>query len=247
VDVWAVQEVEDIDTLRFFAATELGGRYPYLVLIEGNDPRLIDLAVLSRLPLGAVTSWQHAVHRDAPGERVFGRDLLEVEVLNAQRTRRLFTLFNAHLKSHFVPFDQDQAAGAAAANQRRLQQAEVITQIVAARTRPDSRYVIAGDLNDPPSSPWLQPLTGSPKLRLYDALSAPLETRPAKPDSPAPVSPAWTHRFKQSGQPARYELFDHLWLSPSLGDRHDGAWIMRRRTHAGEGSDHDPALIRLSF
>ena len=52
LDVLCAQEVEDIDTLRFFAAQHLGGSYRYLVLVEGNDPRLIDLAVLSRLPLG---------------------------------------------------------------------------------------------------------------------------------------------------------------------------------------------------
>jgi hypothetical protein len=67
VDVWAVQEVEDIDTLRFFARNDLAGAYPHVVLIEGNDPRLIDVAVLSKLPLGAVTSWQHAVHPGDPG------------------------------------------------------------------------------------------------------------------------------------------------------------------------------------
>jgi len=247
VDVWAVQEVEDIDTLRFFAATELAGQYPHVVLIEGNDPRLIDLAVVSRLPLGAVTSWQHAVHPQAPTERVFGRDLLEVEVLNPPRTQRLFTLFNNHLKSHFVPFNEDQVAGATAANRRRQHQAEMITEIVAARTRPNSRYVITGDMNDPPTSPWLEPLTASSTLQLSDALAAAVETRPAKHDNPPPPSTAWTHRFKESGQPARYELFDHLWLSPALADRHEGAWIMRRRTHAGEGSDHDPALVQLSI
>ncbi|MFD0007941.1 hypothetical protein ACFVJ4_36805 [Streptomyces sp. NPDC127178] len=72
-----MQEVEDIDTLRFFVAQHLGGAYPHLSLIEGNDPRLIDIAVLSKFPVGAVTSWQHAVHPDVPGERVFSRDLLE--------------------------------------------------------------------------------------------------------------------------------------------------------------------------
>jgi endonuclease/exonuclease/phosphatase family metal-dependent hydrolase len=247
VDVWAVQEVEDIDTLRFFAANDLGGRYPYVVLIEGNDPRLIDLAVLSRLPLGAVTSWQHAVHRDDPGRRVFGRDLLEVEVLDARRTRRLFTLFNTHLKSHFVPFGQDPEAGAATANRRRQRQAETVARIVAARTRPDSSYVVTGDMNDPPDSEWLAPFTASAELRLSDALTAPVETRPAKADSVPPAGPAWTHRFKESGQPPHYSLFDHIWLSPSLAAKHDGAWIVRRRTHAGEGSDHDPALVRLSL
>ncbi len=217
------------------------------MLIEGNDPRLIDLAVLSRLPLGAVTSWQHAVHPEAPSERVFGRDLPEVEVLNSDRSKRLFTLFNNHLKSHFVPFDEDPEAGAAAANRRRRQQAETIEKIVAARTRPDSRYLIAGDMNDPPDSEWLEPLTRSAALRLADGLTNPTETRLAKSDTPPPTSAAWTHRFKQASKPARYELFDHLWLSPALADDHDGSWIMRRRTHGGEGSDHDPALVQLTI
>ncbi|MEM6664857.1 MAG: endonuclease/exonuclease/phosphatase family protein, partial [Pseudomonadota bacterium] len=43
VDVLAVQEVEDIDTLKQFAREDLGGMYPHVALIEGNDPRLIDL------------------------------------------------------------------------------------------------------------------------------------------------------------------------------------------------------------
>src|SRR5687768_8329042 len=42
LDILAVQEVEDIDTLRYFARHELPGNpYPHLILIEGNDPRLI--------------------------------------------------------------------------------------------------------------------------------------------------------------------------------------------------------------
>jgi hypothetical protein len=38
LDVLAVQEVKDIDTLRFFAAQQLGGSYPHLSLIEGTLP-----------------------------------------------------------------------------------------------------------------------------------------------------------------------------------------------------------------
>lgn len=245
VDVWAVQEVEDIDTLRYFAANELRRAYPFVALIEGNDPRLIDLAVLSRLPLGAVTSWQHAVHADRPDTRVFGRDLLEVEVYDPARRRRLFTLFNNHLKSHFVPHDEDQQAGKQAANERRRDQAEVTARIVAARTRPDSAYIITGDMNDPPDSEWLESMTAAPELGLIDGLASPTETRPAKPDDPAPPGAAWTHRFKESGQPAKYDLYDQIWLSPSLAGKQHGAWIVRRKNHGGEGSDHDPALARL--
>jgi hypothetical protein len=102
-------------------------------------------------------------------------------------------------------------------------------------------------MNDPPSSPCLAPFVDSTELRLRDALSDPVETRPARSDDPPPLGPAWTHRFKESGQPAEYELFDHIWLSEPLADRQDGAWIVRRRTHGGQGSDHDPAIAQLGI
>ncbi|MGH9803905.1 MAG: endonuclease/exonuclease/phosphatase family protein [Candidatus Acidiferrales bacterium] len=246
VDVLAVQEVEDIDTLDLFAREHLEGLYPYRALVEGNDIRLIDLGLLSRFPLGAVTSWRHRVHPANPGRPVFSRDLLQAEILNPARTRTLFTLFNNHLKSHFVPFGEDPVAGAAAANQSRQRQAESIAAVVSERLRPDSRYLIAGDMNDPPDSQWLEPLVGS-DLAMVDALEHPLETRPAKADTPPPPGPAWTHRFKESGQPARYELFDQIWLSPALADKQTGAWIDRRTKHSGDASDHDPAWIELNL
>lgn len=246
VDVLAVQEVEDIDTLDLFAREHLEGLYPHRVLVEGNDIRLIDLGLLSRFPIGAVISWRHRVHPANPGRPVFSRDLLQVEILNPTRTRTLFTLFNNHLKSHFVPFGEDPVAGAAAANQSRQRQSESINAVILERLRPDSRYLVVGDMNDPPDSQWLEPLVGS-GLNLVDALESPVETRPAKPDTPPPPGPAWTHRFKVSGQPARYELFDQIWLSPALADKQIGAWIDRRTKHSGDGSDHDPAWIELNL
>jgi virginiamycin B lyase len=58
LDVLAVQEVEDINTLRRFVREDLGGLYNHSVLIERNDPRLIDVGLLSKRPFGGVTSWQ---------------------------------------------------------------------------------------------------------------------------------------------------------------------------------------------
>ena len=248
LDVLCAQEVEDIDTLRFFAAQRLAGRYRFLTLLEGNDPRLIDLAVLSKLPLGPVVSHQHAVHPEDPAERVFSRDLLEVDILHPTKGTRLLTVFNNHLKSQFVPFDQDPVAGKQAADDRRRRQAETIERIVAARTRPDSRYLIVGDLNDTPDAPTLAPFAASSQLQLVNGLTQPTETRPPKADTPpAPASGAWTHRFKQAGQPAHYELFDQIWLSPALAARQTGAFIDRRTRHGGDGSDHDPAWVTLSL
>jgi endonuclease/exonuclease/phosphatase family metal-dependent hydrolase len=247
VDVLAVQEVEDIDTLRVFNRDQLGSLYPHLALVEGNDPRLIDVAVLSKLPLGAVVSWQHAVHTADPSQTVFSRDLLQVEILNASRSKVLLTVFNTHLKSHFVEFPIDPVAGAAGNNLRRQRQAEVMSRIIRAQMRPDSRFAIVGDMNDPPTSPHLSGFIADAELALADGLANPTETRPAKADNPPPPGPAWTHRFKESGSAAHYELFDHIWLSQSLAPKQTGAFIDRRTKHGGDGSDHDPAWVAMEI
>lgn len=247
VDVLAVQEVEDVDTLREFNRERLGGMYPHALLIEGNDPRLIDIGLLSRYPIGAFTSWQRATHPSAPDELVFGRDLTEVEILNAHRSERLFTLFNTHLKSNYVDFREDPAIAHAAANERRRRQAQIAARIMKARTRPDSRYILVGDMNDTPASEFLQGFTQDGEMQLANALVAPQETRPPKPDNPMPASTAWTHRFKPPHEPAQYELYDQIWLSPALAPRQTTAWIDRREHHGGDGSDHDPAWVELDL
>jgi endonuclease/exonuclease/phosphatase family metal-dependent hydrolase len=245
VEVLAVQEVEDIDTLLQFNRDYLGGMYRYLMLIEGNDPRLIDLGVMSKLPIGGATSWKHWVHPDDPSEPIFGRDLLEVDIWNTSRSQRLFTLFNNHLKSHLVDYRKDRVVNEQQNNQRRSRQAETISKIVKMRIRPNSPYIILGDMNDPPDSPYLNGFARDADMGLVNALMNPAETRPAKEDTPPPASSAWTHRYKESGQPARYELYDQIWLSPALADVQKGAWIDRRARHGGDGSDHDPAWVSL--
>jgi endonuclease/exonuclease/phosphatase family metal-dependent hydrolase len=247
VDVLALQEVEDLDTLFNFNREKLDYRYKYKILVEGNDPRLIDIAVLSKLPIGGITSWKHAVHPKEPGIDVFGRDLLEVEILNPTRKKTLFKIFNNHLKSHYVDWRRERAAAKRKNDERRTSQAEMIARIVKERTRPNSSFIILGDMNDPPDSPCLKPFTKDPELNLTDALSNPKETRPAKADKYPPASKAWTHRYKPSGKPTKYELYDQIWLSPKLASKQVDAWIDRREYHSGDGSDHDPAWITLDL
>jgi endonuclease/exonuclease/phosphatase family metal-dependent hydrolase len=246
LDLLAVQEVEDIDTLRQFNRAELGDLYPHSVLIEGNDPRMIDIGLLSKLPLGAVTSWQH-VPDPLNGHPLFSRDLLQVDVLNPSRKRRLFTIFNNHLKSHFVPFTADDPTTEATnANELRRRQCQAAAAIIAAQTRPQSRYIVLGDMNDPPDSEFMAPLAGSTQLDLRFGLTHATETRPG-PGSPPPPTTAWTERFKPSGKPAVYTLMDQIWLSPALAEKQTGAFIDRRSKVGGDGSDHDPSWVVLNL
>jgi endonuclease/exonuclease/phosphatase family metal-dependent hydrolase len=246
VDVLAVQEVENIDILREFNRQHLGGLYPYQILIEGNDPRLIDVGVLSKLPVGTVTSHQTAVHKERPGIPVFGRDLLEVEILDETRAKKLFTLFNNHLKSHYGDED-DNGQGKLDNDTRRRQQAESIQRIVAGRTRPDSRYVIVGDMNDGLDTVPLTAMRSIEGNTLVNALVNPTETRPAKAEKNGhdATTTAWTYRHKPSGQPPVHSLFDQIWLSPKLANGMGQAYIGRRKKHGGDGSDHDPAWVEL--
>lgn len=246
VDVLGVQEVENIDILKEFNRKNLKGLYPYQVLIEGNDPRFIDIGLLSKLPVGAITSFQTAVHSQNPGEFVFSRDLVEAEILNPGGSKVLFTLFNNHLKSHFGDEDNN-GQGKEDNDNRRRQQGEKVSEIVAQRMRPDSRFIIIGDMNDPPDAAPLQSLLTIEGQQMFNALANPQETRPPKPEAGGhdPQSPAWTYRIKKSGQPPEHKLFDQIWFSPALVPAFRGAWIDRRTMHGGDGSDHDPAWVEM--
>lgn len=45
----------------------------------------------------------------------------------------------------------------------------------------------------------------------------------------------------------QYELYDQIWLSPSLSKRQTSAWIHRRKNLTGDGTNNDPAWIERSL
>ena len=246
VDVLALQEVEDVGTLRNFVRDYLDNAYRHIVLIEGNDPRLIDVALVSKLPLGQATSWQHARHKREPTALpIFSRDLLEVDVLAPGRTKRLFTVYVNHLKSQYTEAKSGPARELELkeAAERRGMQAETLIEIVERKQRPKGRYIVLGDMNDAPASKPLESFKD-----LVDGLKQ-VEERGGTPnyaDTPPP-NKRWTHRFKESGKPPEYDLFDQVWLSPELAKRQAGAFILRRTKLTRDGTDHDPAWVALEL
>jgi endonuclease/exonuclease/phosphatase family metal-dependent hydrolase len=162
-DVVALQEVENRALLTRLRDEELGAMgYTEARLLEGNDTRGIDVALLSRFPVLQVIS--HATDRfqGADGDTkyyAFSRDCLEV-TLEPTGGRRLVLLIN-HLRAH------DSGAAAAEADARRYAQANRVREIAgeALRTVPDANLAVLGDLNDQPNTKTLTLLTrGTPAL-----------------------------------------------------------------------------------
>lgn len=165
-DIIVLVEVEDRPGLQKFHNNVLlpllkeTGRtgYPYLLLIDGNDERGIDVGILSRFPITDIST--HVF--DLPGAPpIFSRDCAEYFIEVPGLADRLLVMAN-----HFASKGSDPTG-----TRRRAPQARRVKDIVDQRLAQGFTHVIvAGDLNDEPDSASLAPLLqGSP---LKDAIHA---------------------------------------------------------------------------
>lgn len=140
-DLVLLQEVENRGVLERLAAR---AGYPEARLVEGNDPRGIDVAALSRVPLDAYVS--HLGETDAAGRPLWPRDCVEIHV-------RVGGMALAVVGSHFSSALSDDGT-------RRTAQAARMRQIADGlrATRPGTFVLAGGDLNDRPASAPLAPL-----------------------------------------------------------------------------------------
>ncbi|MEM7406605.1 MAG: endonuclease/exonuclease/phosphatase family protein [Pseudomonadota bacterium] len=260
-DVLAVQEVENIAALREFNSA-LDAPYPFLALLEGNDPRFIDVGLLSRLPIGSATSNRWVPDPETPSVFLFSRDFMAVEILKSDRSSVLFTIWIAHFKSKFVDPDitdeaeiekkQDQNSA------RRKRQVEGAAKLIAARHDvSNDAFIVCGDFNDHPGSDPLAEFE-SEALKLVDVLEGGPKIDFERPEGEGPrisnredepPDENWTHRHQVSRAPDKFERLDHLLVSKVLKDKIENARI-QRRTHWGKqhaGSDHDPIYVDLDL
>jgi endonuclease/exonuclease/phosphatase family metal-dependent hydrolase len=253
-DVIALQEVENLDTLKRFRSVYLGGAraYPYAVSIDGNDPRLIDVAVLSRLPVVHVRTYQHV---RANGSLIFSRDCLEVDVDVGGRT---LTLFVNHLKSMLDQKDPEN--GRRNTRERRMLQARTVKRIVADRFggQPgDKPFVVLGDLNDYLKTD-AQGKPGITGLVRWDQVENVVERLPS--------DDRWTHYFPGKGSLLEgYRQLDYVLVSRSLAATTQAVpQIVRKGLPTGatryagprfdgvgkvwpKASDHCPVVIELQL
>lgn len=161
-DVLCVVEVESRETLGDFNSQVLGTKkFAEHMVIDGNDPRGIDVGILSSLPLNSMRSH---VHEKSGNSKLFSRDCVEHEVILASG-QPLWVLCN-HFKSKL--------GAAAASDARRKKQAERVAQILGDRfDLKTDLVVVAGDMNDEPGSTPLVPLLGVANLHnIVDTLPA---------------------------------------------------------------------------
>lgn len=167
-DILCLQEVENLDAIRLLNENYFGNFYPYRLLIDGYDPRNIDVGMLSRFPIVEIRT--HLDQLGADGLRVFSRDCLEVTVL--LESGEPLTLLVNHFKSKLVMHkdedtDEERVNSIRLSHGRRLAQAEAVARHVDERFagRHDSAlYAVVGDFNDVAASPYIAPIVGSPHL-----------------------------------------------------------------------------------
>jgi endonuclease/exonuclease/phosphatase family metal-dependent hydrolase len=218
-DIVVLQEVENVRVLEALAGGEASALgYAHAVLLPGNDPRGINIGVLSREPFESVLSHRNDVLPGADGLHRYARDCLE---LHRTVRGRDFVLLAVHLKSKSAPDDPD----------RRLAEARHTRSIADTITRadPSSAILILGDMNDVPGSPPLSAIEGPRSESYADAASVP------------PF--AWTYAYG-----ADRELIDHQMMSPVLCPMLDpGSVTIPHGDMVEHASDHSPVAATYAF
>ncbi|MBT9548671.1 MAG: endonuclease/exonuclease/phosphatase family protein [Candidatus Sericytochromatia bacterium] len=224
-DVVAMQEVESQKTLKDFRDKYLKDmNYQEPIVIEGNDPRGIDVAVMSKWPIVAVKSHKDFKFELKGRKRGFGRDLLQV-TLKAPSGYTL-TVFAVHLKSKLGDKKESDAV--------REAEATAIQGLLKTyqSQNPKANFVVMGDFNDEPTSAPLKPLLGPQNpLGLVDIAAQDLGIKPS----------VFTYH------PKKYRSrIDYILVSPSMMPEYRPRSVhIQQNPEAYWASDHLPLVAEF--
>lgn len=155
-DILAVVEVESRPVLKEFnemilAKTPVNGTaYPNVMVIDGNDPRGIDVGLMTKGGFEIFGMYSHVHDLKPDGRPIFSRDCPEYEVLTPNG-EQIWILPN-HFKSKF-------GGNNPASMAKRLAQSKKTKEIYQSLLADGfENVVVLGDLNDRPDSAELAPL-----------------------------------------------------------------------------------------
>jgi endonuclease/exonuclease/phosphatase family metal-dependent hydrolase len=208
-EVVTVVEADDRPGLQMFSDAMLpavaGMPYEQVMLVEGNDPRGIDVGFMARADYKLVQMRTHIFDTDDEGV-VFSRDCCEYHV-DTPRGNRLAVLVN-HFKSKGYA-----APGDPIGAKRRTRQAARVADIFTSLRGDGFEYIaIMGDLNDDPSSDALAGLLGLPGLT----------------DVSAHPAFDWNHRRGTYGSGNEKDKIDYILMSDLLFANLIGGGVFRK-------------------
>jgi len=212
-EILGVIEAENRISLNKFSAQMLqlvgGVPYPQVMLIDGNDDRGIDVAVLTRPGFTIQSVKSHVDDADGQG-LIYSRDCPEYSITTP--SGESIVLLVNHLKSKGF-------GGQASSNAKRKRQAtrtaEIYKRLVA---EGHTSIAIVGDFNDTPDSAPLAPLLG--KTDLQDVS----------------VHPKFKSDGKVGtfGNGTKGDKIDYILLSPALFARVTNARVFRKGVWGGK-------------
>lgn len=224
-DVIAFQEVENRYYLERFVNVflpEMG--YDNVVLFEGNDMRGIDVALLSRIPVGPVRSHRHLKFTGPDGmERHFNRDVLAVTL--EPPGGKPFEAWIVHLKSNSGGREFAEPVRMAEALQLRKLLDEKLTK------DPEARFLVLGDFNDTWDSKSTQTIVGSGPTALWSPTS---ELNGELPDT--------------YNEGEFHSMIDFILCSPAMAKTYvKGSYHVIPGSKSTTGSDHNPVAVSFKL
>ncbi len=224
-DVLALQEVENRPFLSEFNKTYLAEMgYKEVVLFEGNNGRGIDVALLSRIPVGPVVSYRHLEFPDDNGQpSEFQRDLLQVRLQPSGLPE--FTVFVVHLKSKYGGSEKSLPVRMGEARKIRSILDKLLTD------NPKEMFLICGDYNDTFDSKPLQHIVGVGQNALTSFHAGVAEK----------------DRITFNKEPHR-SMIDFILASPAMARLYlADSYRIIPGTVASSGSDHNPVLAKFKL
>lgn len=220
-DVVVLQEVENKAVLDDLNNNELGGKYTATGLVDGNDPRGIDIAVLSKFPIDSLVTHKDdsfPLNGTQGPNYTFSRDCPEIHI-NFNGRKMVF--LGTHLKAKSMDDPVKRLAEA--------QRTRAIANSLE-KSDPTRAIVILGDFNDnPDSAPYLA-VVGSDPNKYMDATTL------------VPSANRWSYNYQGKLELIDYQM-SNLILAPMLDT---SSVVIRHGTDVDDASDHAPVMATYS-
>ncbi len=225
-DVQCIVEAEDRVALMHFNRNLLptvgAAPFGHVMLIDGNDERGIDVAIMTRAACTITRMISHVDDADAAG-LIFSRDCPEYEITTAKGNKLLVLVNHFKSKGYGSP---------SASDAKRTRQARQVRTIYDKRLAEGYKHIaIAGDLNAAPDEPALAPLRFADS-GLTDIMSHAKFTGDGRPGTHANGTAA--------------EKLDYILMSPDLSAKVTAGGVERRGVWGGTNGKLFPHLPEIT-